>query len=372
MLPATLRYWLFDVLSVQTMRYVTAVPRRHADGLTREVYDMIAEDFFRNGSLTSRSKVPELMAAIWTAGRESMLVPDQVDRTTKDALCAVLSQINDCPYCGDMLISLVYAAGADEEANSILREQSLTGIDETLHQRLEWVRAVVSSCDTPVPPTPFTAEQLPEVIATIMAMSDINRYSHVVMDGSPVKAPFGLQHMKDWALRMFSMELRPTRGVAIEPGRALPLLPAAELPDDMRWAAGNLRVADAMARYTAAVECEAAEVITPGIRQVVAESLSNWHGEDMPLDSSWADADVERLSGTDRATARLAIVVAKASYRITPDMVTTVVDGRPDEARLVRILAWCSFTAARRVAQLIDQRVSTETVQENTPALVVA
>ena len=78
MLPARLRYWLFDTLSVQTMRYVSAVPTRRAKGLTKAVYDMIREDFFKNGSLTSRSKVPELMAAIWTGGRESMLVADKV------------------------------------------------------------------------------------------------------------------------------------------------------------------------------------------------------------------------------------------------------------------------------------------------------
>ena len=67
---------------------------------------MITEDFFVNGSLTSRSKVPNLLAAIWTAGRESILTDDHLDRTTKEAICAVLSDINDCPYCGDMLISL--------------------------------------------------------------------------------------------------------------------------------------------------------------------------------------------------------------------------------------------------------------------------
>ena len=58
MLPSKLRYWLFDTLSVQTMRHVTAVPVREAEGVTRQVYDMIREDFFKNGSLTSRSRVP--------------------------------------------------------------------------------------------------------------------------------------------------------------------------------------------------------------------------------------------------------------------------------------------------------------------------
>ena len=98
MLPEKLRFQLFDNLSVKTMRFVSAVPTKEATGLTKDVYEMIRQDFFKNGSLTSRSKVPELMAAIWTGGREAMLVEDKVDRTMKDAISAVLSQINDCPY----------------------------------------------------------------------------------------------------------------------------------------------------------------------------------------------------------------------------------------------------------------------------------
>ena len=58
MLPNTLRFRLFETLSLKTMRYVQAIPRRKATGFAAEVYDMIEEDFFINGSLTSRSKVP--------------------------------------------------------------------------------------------------------------------------------------------------------------------------------------------------------------------------------------------------------------------------------------------------------------------------
>src|SRR5210317_1996957 len=135
MLPSKIRYWLFDTLSVQTMRYVSAVPTRKAKGLTKAVYDMIREDFFKNGSLTSRSKVPELMAAIWTGGRESMLVADKVDRITKDAISAVLSQINDCPYCEDMLISLVHAGGKHEAARDIFAQNDLEATNPRLRER---------------------------------------------------------------------------------------------------------------------------------------------------------------------------------------------------------------------------------------------
>src|SRR5262245_55511690 len=97
MLLGKLRFELIERLSVKTMRYVSAVPRAKANGLVARIYDMIAEDFFINGSLTSHSKVPPLLAGVWTGGRESILVADRLDRTTKEAMMAVLSRVNDCP-----------------------------------------------------------------------------------------------------------------------------------------------------------------------------------------------------------------------------------------------------------------------------------
>src|SRR5690242_15010452 len=179
MLPKRLRFRLFEMLSLKTMRYVHAIPRRKATGLVAQVYKMIEEDFFINGSLTSRSKVPALMAAIWTAGRESILVDDRLDRLTKEAMSAVLSQVNDCPYCGDMLVSLVHAGGRHEAASSIFSASEAAIGDSTLRARLAWVRSVASAGAKEHPPAPFTAEELPEATAALMVMSDINRFSHV-------------------------------------------------------------------------------------------------------------------------------------------------------------------------------------------------
>jgi AhpD family alkylhydroperoxidase len=358
MLPSTLRYWLFDTLSVQTMRYVSAVPTRQARGLTRRVYEMIREDFFKNGSLTSRSRVPELMAAIWTLGRESMLVEDRVDRTTKDAISAVLSQINECLYCEDMLISLVHAAGEHEAAGDIFERSSFDESSDLLRTRLEWVRAVATPGENDIPETPFSEEQLPEIIGTLMGMTDINRFSHVVMETSPVGAPFGLRSIKAWALRAFGIELKVTRARPLAPGRALDLLPPAELPDDMRWAEPNPRIATAVSQWAATVEREGAKVVPAETREVVLKALSRWNGEVKPLDGRWIDADIESLGGRDKSIARLAIVLAKAPYRVTEKMVNDVIGEARDEERFVRILAWSSFVSARRFAQLVAQRVA--------------
>jgi hypothetical protein len=355
MLPKNLRFRLFEILSLKTMRYVHAIPRRKATGLVAQVYNMIEEDFFINGSLTSRSKVPALMAAMWTAGRESILVDDRLDRTTKEAMNAVLSQVNDCPYCGDMLISLVHASGQHEAASHIFAESGVAITDATLRERLAWVKSIASPGTKAHPPAPFTAEELPEAIAALMAMSDINRFSHVVMDGSPVSAPLGLQGVKAAALRLFGRELRATHVERLTPGRALSLLPPASLPPDMRWATPNARIADALARWTAVVESEASGVVSPAVRDLVVCNLQNWKGELMPISRSWADVEASVLTGPDRAIVRLALVLAKAPYQVDETLVEDVLRGDRCEERFIRILAWASFSAARRFAQRIAE-----------------
>jgi len=357
MLLGKLRFELIERMSVKTMRYVSAVPRAKADGLVARIYDMIAEDFFINGSLTSHSKVPPLLAGVWTGGRESILVADRLDRTTKEAMTAVLSRVNDCPYCGDMLVSLVHGGGKHEAASQILSQSEEEIADPILRERLEWVKAVATPGSRPSAGTPFTAEQLPEAIGSLLAMSHINRFSHVVMAGSPVKAPLGFQGIKSAALRMFGSVLKTTTERPIEPGRALDLLPPAPLPDDFYWAEPNPRIASALSRWAGAVERESARVVQPHIRNLVYNNLQCWQGEPMPISRSWVDKEVEGLTGPDRAIARFALVLAKAPYQVDEALVGEILREDRDEARFIRVLAWASFSAARRIAKRVADTV---------------
>jgi hypothetical protein len=353
MLPNKLRFALFDHLSLKTMRHVHAVPNRDAEGLVRHVYDMIADDFFLNGSLTSHSGVPELLAGVWTGGRETVLVDDKLDRTTKEAMTATLSRINDCPYCGDMLISLVHSGGDHQAASEIYAESEENIHDITLRNRLAWVKAVAGPDVDDVVYNPFTADQLPEAIGSLMAMSHINRFSHVVMDGSPVNAPLGIKGIKAAALRLFGAELKPTKRRLLKPGRSLDLLPPAPLPEDLAWARPNPRIADALARWAGVVTRETDGVISHEVKAVVHASLQNWHGEVMPISRSWVEQELAGLTGQERAVARLALVVAKAPYQVDDSLVEPVLGAERDEQRFIRVLDWCAFTAARRIAQRI-------------------
>lgn len=353
MLPKRLREDLFEKASVKTMRYVRAVPIRSATGLTKRVYEMIAEDFFVNGSLSSHSQVPELFAGTWLGGRELVVVTDRLDRKTKEAMGATLSYINNCPYCADMLVSLVHGSGDHSAASNILREEEEAVSDPLLRDRLTWVRKYMTEGAEGNSEAPFTADELPEAIGTLFALNYVNRFSHVVMDGSPVGS-----WLKDTALRLFGYELRETTERPIEPGRALDLLPPASVREELAWARPNPRIADALARWRAAVEREASRAIPPQVRDFVKASLSQWQGETMPMSRKWVDKEVEQLTGEDREIAKLILVVAKASWQFDESLLQAVMPNAVDEKRLIRILAFAAYSAANRLAHLAGEHLT--------------
>lgn len=353
MLPKKLKSELFDRLSVKTMRYVTSIPRRKANGLVKKVYDMIGEDFFINGSLTSHSKVPDLLAGVWTGGRESILVDDHVDRTTKEALTAMVSRLNECAYCGDMLVSLVHAGKKREEAMSIFHSREMELEDSHLQKVLIWTKEVLTYPDGSLEPQPFPMEALPEVIGSILSISHINRFSHIVMDGSPVSPFMGSNQIKGLSLQMFGNELKSTKRKPLEPDRTVDLLPQMGVPADMQWAEGNPRIARALARWNGAIMRESLKVTTPTLREFVDKNLSEWDGLEMPISRSWVEEETHGLLGHERDLARFALIVAKSAPQIDEGLIKKVFQ---NEEQFIRLLAWASFSGARRIAWQVARK----------------
>ena len=98
-------------------------------------------------------------------------------------------RVNDCLYCGDMLVSLVHGGGKHQVASQIFSRKEEEIADPILRERLEWKKAAATPGSQSPADTPFTAEQLPEVIGSLLAMSHINRFSHVVMAWIAAESP---------------------------------------------------------------------------------------------------------------------------------------------------------------------------------------
>ena len=255
-----------------------------------------------------------------------------------------------------LTVAICWSAWCTAAASMRLRHKSFPGKEEEiadpiLRERLEWVESLAPGLQSPAD-TPFTAEQLPEVIGSLLAMSHINRFSHVVMAGSPLKAPLGFQRIKSAALRMSDPALKTTTERPIQPGRGSTLLPPAPLPDDMYWAEPNPRIASALSRWAewSSVNQHSSSSRTFEISFITICNAGK--GEPMPISRSWVDKEVDKgLTGRDCAIARFALVLAKAPYQVDEALVGEILREDRDETRFIRILAWASFSAARRIAK---------------------
>lgn len=355
MLPETLRNALFDRFSTMPMRYVEAVPRSEAEGLVAAVYDQVVEDFFINGAITCQSSVPPLMAAMWCGGRETVQVCDRLDSELKEAMTAAISYHNDCPYCADMLVGMVHGEGNHDSAVKLReREEGAADLDE-LRDEIRWALSTVDPQVEWTGAPPFDEGELPEALGSVFTFGYVNRVSHVTMEDSPIKAPFGLNGVERAAVRVFGGELEPVAEKELEPGRGLALVEEAPMPDDLWWAEPNPRVAEALTRWVGAVERHAAPALSPATRKFVEAELQGWAGERMPLSRSWVEEPLADLDEGDRDVARLSLLTAKAPYQVGDSAVLPVLDSE-GQRTLIKILAWSGMTATRHLTERAARR----------------
>jgi hypothetical protein len=346
MLPRGFRNRMFEGMSNKTMRkHFSAITKKDARGLALEVLEQSEQDFFINGTITCHAVCPELMAGMWSGGREASLVDDRLPAWLKKAMGAELSRHNQCPYCGDMLVSLTHGAKQHNVAAAI-RDGAIDRVeDATVRAIMEWVGACVDGGSPGLSSPPFDPEQLPEAIGTVLVFSYTNKITDLTMYGSPVGATG-----KNLSLRAFGVELRESARLQLEPGRSLGLLPAASAPPDLHWAKSNPRVCDALARWIAVVDRAADDVLSPRVRTFLDERIRAWRGGQMPISRSWVEEEIADLTGAERDQARLALLVIKASYQIDDEVIDAVLAHEASDADVITLGAWAALSAARRLA----------------------
>lgn len=340
MLPTKMKANLFENLSKTSLRYLAPTPTAKATGLAAEVYAQIVEEFFVSGAVMAHDLRPTLLAGAWAGGREIVFVDGYFTREQKEEIGVSLAQLNGCTYCEDLLTAVVYAA--DREAADTLRRRSQDG------PLFDWAAHTLQPGSRVIREPPFSPEEAPELVGTALVFHYLNRFVPTLFDGTPVNAPLGSEAIKSTMLRMFGFELKETTTKRLVPGRASGLLPAAELPADLAWAADNEVVAEAIARWAGAVETAGAE-IPSAARTVIADAVSVWEGKPMPISRSWLEPFLENLDAPNRAVAKIGLLAALSPHQRT-DADIEDVRAHFDDGLLTSTIAWSAFTAARRIA----------------------
>ena len=356
MLPRKIKPRFFDALSNVTGRYVKPAPYRKATGLVAEIYDQVVDEFFINAPLTTHSICPEVLAGVWMAERELLLTDHQYTREDKEALGVTISQVNGCSYCEDLINSVVYGANQDELAEQLRHHEQGQIRDEKTRALHEWTLNSYNISADILGNPPFSKTQAPEVIGSAFMLNYFNRYVQVFFTGTPLKTPFKSHAIKSALYRLTGIELRESVVRRLSPGRANKFLPAAELPGDMRWAAPNTHIADALSRWSAVMEESARQHVSPIVRDVVSEKIAAWRGERMGMSRAWVEPHVAGLDPADAAAVRLALVTAFSPAQMGDSLVEDFRSHFKEDVELIMTVAWASFTASRQVTGWLAER----------------
>ncbi|GIW45952.1 MAG: hypothetical protein KatS3mg077_3234 [Candidatus Binatia bacterium] len=300
--------------------------------------------------------VPELTALLPVCRVSRLLVRAprdiggrQVPRAYKEAMAAVVSQGNRCPFCveaHEMFLRGLAGAG-------IARAVELGDLDRLADPKLQalllWARATRSPGAVPLLRPPFGPQEGAEIIGTAVLFHYIHRVVLTFLDDSP-----------------FPKALRPARGVlrrlggvlspwilpaTAPPGSSLGLLPEQPLPADLRWARPVTTLASAWSRFAAVAGQAAERLLTPQARARLEDLLAKWQGQDPPLDNLWVRAACEGLPERARAEAQLCVLAALAPYRVDETSIVAFRVHHEGDASLVAAVAWASLAAAGRIGQ---------------------
>jgi AhpD family alkylhydroperoxidase len=330
----------------KTIKYVKPVQFRFATGLTAEVYRQMQADFLLIPLLTLHSPAPEVLAGAWSILRETLLA-GSVDRAQKEIVAAVVSKSNECPFCVDAHRLMLEATSDHHVVGAIMRGDYDSIHDPQLRALVQWaITKRTAATNTAVLP-PFSSDDAPAIIGTAIVFHYINRMVNIFLGDTLLPVPSALRGVAEQVVGLTAGK-RMVR--SLQPGSSLRLVPSADLPDDLSWAAANPAVAGAFAGFAAVIEQVGSAALPEQVRALVGARVQAWGGETMGLSRRWVEQAAAEVQEDHRPAARLALLTALASYQVDASVVEDFRLRYPDDAQLIATTAWASFTAARRAS----------------------
>ncbi|MEU4482472.1 carboxymuconolactone decarboxylase family protein [Micromonospora sp. NPDC023966] len=323
-----------------TYRFFTPAPAKAATGLTAEVYRQLRDEFLGPvPTFQALSAVPELLAATWALLREALLAGD-ASRVDRELVASAVSRANRCRFCVDAHVMLLHALGEHGLAEVIARGGTPP---EPWHAELAgWAEASRSPGASG-----WTSPYGPELTGTLLAFHFINRGVSALLD--PDLLPGGLQRspvVRSVGGRLYARTARERK----EPGRSLSLLdPGTTVPP--AWAGDSpVGVAYAALRNVA---LRGGDLLGDVARQTVTATVRWEDGRHPVRPGDWAVDLVRDVPGADRVGTRIALLAAFAPSAVTVGDVALWRMSHPDDADLVRLVAYGAITATDHVARAL-------------------
>ncbi len=328
------------------IKYLKAISTRSAKGLVASVYSQIQKDF---GKVVEpfqlHSPIPQLLAGTWMACRETELVGN-VPREIKEAIAATVSSMNNCQYCVDAHTIMLKAIGQNATANAISHGR-YNQTSAKIQSIIKWTLTTGSPIAREASPKPFSILEAPEIIGTAVFYHYMNRMVTILLGKTPL--PTNNSQLKDPLKRLASMMFAPAVHRPKIAGESLDFLPPTTLPEDFGWAEENPIVAQAFARFAATINSIGEQIITSQIRRKVSTIIDGRDGQTFDSSRVWLENEAKDLDEASKSTAQLVLQAALAPFQVNEKTILEFRQYYPSDDSLLGVLAWGSFSAARKI-----------------------
>jgi len=98
------------------------------------------------------------------------------------------------------------------------------------------------------------------------------------------------------------------------------------------------------------VEAGINDVLSKETQDHIRENLKSWEGGQVELSRAWVENEIQEIREDERDKARIALIVAKASYQIDDGVIDKVMQKGLSEADLVKLGAWGALLGAKTIA----------------------
>ncbi|MDQ1739884.1 MAG: hypothetical protein QOE53_1536 [Pseudonocardiales bacterium] len=335
--------------SLDQIKHVTPVRITGADDTVARVYQQVERDFgMLAPPVALHSPAPGPLAACWMMLRESLLADGTVQRGAKEAVAAAVSVGNSCPYCVTVHSATLHGLLGSATSTAVSAGHLDSISDPEVRAIAQWAHRSASRQESQAQDAPFTKEQAPEIAGVAVAFQYLNRMVNIFLDGSPLP-PAVPAMARGGVLRMFGWFTGAAARATHQPGASLDLLPAAPLPPDLWWAAGNPQIAEAFARASAAIDAAGRQHVPASVQDAVRSRLAGWDGRPLGPSRSWVEDEVLALPAGERAAGRLALLTALASFQVDQQVIDAFRREQAGDQALIASTSWASMAAARQV-----------------------
>lgn len=344
MMMKTIEDLIFRNAAPQAIRHLGKPNLATRDPIAHSILEQAAREFQMAPPVTIHISDPELMGGLWHAARETYVVGTK-GRAMREAVAAAVSKLNACPYCVTVHAGLFAATGRD--ARTLDDPSKLPPEIAAAHA---WATATLSP-DSPALREPaIAARDRPQVFGTAVLYHYLNRLVSVFLAETPVALP-GMNSAAGRGIMHASFAFLGKRMVSRDPEASQSVIKRdAALPDAFAWAARAPAVAQSLAHFAWAAERAGTEAVPDEVRAAVERHLATWRGEPPPISRAWVESIVAPLDGAHQASARLALLAARAAYQIDDQLIADFRARTPGDKALLQTVAWASFAAAKRIA----------------------